>query len=143
MPILLFLMLIIGAPLLELYVLIRVGSQIGALPTIALSILTAMIGIWLVRRQGFSLLLRVHEQADRGEIPALEMMNGALIIIAGLLLLVPGFLSDTLGLLLLVPPIREAMIGRYVRVIPIHHPHDGRHQERGPRVIEGDYRRED
>lgn len=143
MPILLFLMLIIGAPLLELYVLIRVGSQIGALPTIALSILTATIGIWLVRHQGLGLLLRVREQADRGEVPALEMMNGALIIIAGLLLLVPGFLSDTLGLLLLVPPIREAMIGRYVRVIPIHHPHDARPQERGPRVIEGDYRRED
>jgi UPF0716 protein FxsA len=135
----LFFLLFAGVPLLELYLLIQVGSEIGALPTIALSILTAVIGTVLVRVQGFSVLLRVRELLDRGELPALEVLDGALLLIAGLLLLLPGFITDALGFLLLLPPLRRFLILRFVRVVPVRpRPTAGP----GPRVIEGEFRRE-
>ena len=137
-----FLLLFIGLPLIELYFLIQVGSEIGALPTIGLSILTAVIGTWLVRHQGFGVLARVRELADRGETPALEVMDGALILIAGLFLLLPGFLTDAVGFLLLIPPVRQRLIRQYVRILPVHSdPHPD--ALRRPRVIEGRFRRED
>ncbi|EGV16655.1 FxsA family protein [Thiocapsa marina] len=138
----LFLLIVIGIPMIEIYIMIQVGSEIGAFPTIALAIFTAIVGIWLVRHQGFGLLARVREITDRGEVPALEVLDGALLLVAGLFLLLPGFLTDTIGFLLLVPPLRQWIVGRYVRVIPVRTgtpPGGGA----GPRVIEGDYRRED
>jgi UPF0716 protein FxsA len=135
----LFLLVFVGVPLLELYLLIQVGSEIGALPTIGLSILTAILGSWLVRVQGFSVLLRVRGMLDRGEVPALEVLDGALLLIAGVMLLLPGFITDALGFLLLIPPLRRFVIRRFVRVIPVHPQPQG---EAGPRVIEGEFRRE-
>jgi UPF0716 protein FxsA len=135
----LFFLLFVGVPLVELYLLIQVGSEIGALPTIALSILTAVIGTFLVRVQGFSVLLRVRDMLDRGEAPAIEVLDGALLLIAGLMLLLPGFITDALGFLLLIPPLRRQLILRFVRVVPVHpRPEHGS----GPRVIEGEFRRE-
>ena len=135
----LFFLLFVGVPLVELYLLIQVGSEIGALPTIALSILTAAIGTVLVRVQGFSVLLRVRDMLDRGDVPAIEVLDGALLLIAGLMLLLPGFITDALGFLLLIPPLRRRLILRFVRVVPVH-PRPG--QGPGPRVIEGEFRRE-
>mgnify|MGYP001043021512 FL=1 len=135
----LFFLLFVGVPLLELYLLIQVGSQIGALPTIGLSILTAVIGTFLVRVQGFSVLLRVRDMVDQGEVPAIEVLDGALLLIAGVMLLLPGFLTDALGFLLLVPPLRRLLILRFVRAIPGHPQPDA---EPRPRVIEGEFRRE-
>jgi UPF0716 protein FxsA len=134
-------LLIIGLPLIEIYVMIRVGAEIGAFPTIALALLTAALGIWLVRHQGFGLLMRIRDMTDRGEVPALEVLDGALLLIAGLCLLLPGFLTDTLGFLLLIPVLRHWVVGRYVQVLPTHpHPSEGRAH---PKVIEGEYRRDD
>jgi len=135
----LFLVIFVGVPLLELYLLIQVGSEIGAFSTIALSVLTALIGTFLVRVQGFSVLLRVHQMLDRGEIPAFEVLDGALLLIAGLMLLLPGFITDTLGFLLLIPSLRRRLILRFVRVVPVH-----QRPARGPepRLIEGEFRRE-
>ena len=137
----LFLLLFIGLPLIELYFLIQVGGEIGALPTIGLTILTAVIGTALVRHQGFGVLNRVRESMAHEEIPALEMLDGALILVAGLFLLLPGFLTDAVGFLLLIPPLRQALLKRYVRVVPVasHAPRS----EGQPRVIEGRFRRED
>lgn len=136
------LLLFIGIPIIEIYVMIQVGSEIGAIPTIVLAILTAIIGIWLVRHQGFGLLMRVRELTDRGEVPALEMLDGALLLVAGLFLLLPGFVTDTIGFLLLIPPLRHWIVGRYVRVLPVNPsaPVDLRDR---PRIIEGEYRRDD
>ncbi|MGE5153665.1 MAG: FxsA family protein [Bdellovibrio bacteriovorus] len=142
MPILLFLTLIIGVPLTELYLLIEVGSEIGALPTIALTLLTAALGIWLVRMQGLGVLARVGRSMAADELPALELMDGALLLVAGLLLLLPGFLTDALGFVLLVPPVRQWLIRRYVRLVPAS-PSRGDPRDPGPRVIEGRFRRED
>jgi UPF0716 protein FxsA len=136
---LLLLLLFVGVPLLELYLLIQVGSEIGALATIGLSILTAVLGTLLVRVQGFSVLLRVRGMLDRGEVPALEVLDGAVLLIAGIMLLLPGFITDALGFLLLIPPLRRLLILRFVRVIPVQRqPQAGA----GPRVIEGEFRRE-
>jgi UPF0716 protein FxsA len=135
----LFLLLLVGVPLLELYLLIQVGSEIGALPTIALSVLTAILGTWLVRMQGFAVLLRVRVMLERGETPALEVLDGAVLLIAGLMLLLPGFLTDALGFLLLIPPLRRLLIRRFVRVLPAR---EGPQPDRRPRVIEGEFRRE-
>jgi UPF0716 protein FxsA len=135
-----FLLLFVSIPIFELYLLIRVGSMIGALPTIGLTILTAVMGGALVRLQGLSVLGRVRASLDRGEVPALEMLDGALLLIAGFLLLLPGFVTDALGFLLLVPQVRRLVIDRYVHVIPGHPP---RGADEGPRVIEGEFHRDD
>lgn len=140
----LFLLLFIGAPLVELYFLIQVGSVIGALPTVALSILTAALGATLVRMQGLTVLMRVRRAMDRGETPALELLDGAVLLVCGFLLLLPGFVTDIAGFLLLIPPLRRALIRRYVTVLPIgpgtgHDPQDAHR----PRIIDAEYRRED
>lgn len=139
--VLIFLLLFIGLPLIEIYFLIEVGSEIGALPTIGLSILTAVIGTWLVRHQGFGVLIRVRELQARDEVPAFELVDGALILVAGLFLLLPGFLTDTVGFLLLVPALRHALIHRLVRIAPVSGS-SGPGDDRRPRVIEGVYRRD-
>jgi UPF0716 protein FxsA len=86
--------------------------------------------------------MRLRRLMDEGEVPALEMLDGALILIAGLLLVLPGFLTDIIGFLLLAPPLRQLLIRRYVALAPVaSHPfHDPR---QAPRVIEGEYRRDD
>jgi UPF0716 protein FxsA len=135
------LLLFVGLPLLELYFLIQIGSVIGAVPTIALSIFTAVLGSWLVRRQGFGVLMRVRESLARDEVPALELLDGVLILAAGLVLLLPGFLTDILGFLILIPPLRRWVVRRYVKVIPVHHHASDPGPK--PRVIEGYFRRVD
>lgn len=138
----LILLLLIGLPLIELYFLIQVGSEIGALPTIGLTIVTAVLGTWLVRVQGFSILARVRETMDRGEVPALEAMDGSMVLLAGLMLLLPGFLTDAVGFLLLVPPFRAWVIRRFARYTTVHvsgHSVEVRRQD----VIEGQFKRED
>lgn len=140
---LLFLLLFVAAPLIELYFLIQVGSVIGALPTIALSILTAIIGGALVRMQGVAVLMRVRTMLDRGEMPALELLDGAVLLVCGFALLLPGFVTDIVGFLLLIPPVRHALVRRYVHVVPVQDPRRGGGFENGPRVIEGEYQRYD
>ena len=141
---LLFLILFVSIPLIELYLLIRVGSFIGALPTIALALLTAAIGAWLVRLQGLAVLMRVRTMLERGETPALELLDGAVLLACGFMLLLPGFFTDAVGFLLLVPALRHALIRRYIHVIPVSPMHGQTGpRDAGPRVIEGDYRRED
>lgn len=137
-----FLLLFVGVPLIELYFLIQVGSEIGALPTIALSIFTALLGGALVRVQGFSVLMRVQGAMARNEVPALQMMDGALLLVAGLVLLLPGFFTDILGFLLLIPALRQLLIARFVGRIQPQTEDDMGQPRQGPRVIEGEYRRE-
>ena len=141
-PVIIFLLLFVAVPLIELYTLIQVGSKIGALPTIGLTIFTALLGAALVRIQGFSVLMRVRDAIQRDQVPALEMLDGALLLVAGLFLLLPGFFTDILGFLLLIPSLRRLLISRYVRIVPVQTPPSGNSARTGPRVIEGEYRRE-
>ena len=97
-------------PIAEIYVLIQVGSVIGAFSTIALIIFTAVLGSVLIRAQGLSTLARVQNSMQRGEVPAVELMEGMCLLVAGALLLTPGFVTDSFGFILLVPALRRAMI---------------------------------
>ncbi|WP_249691567.1 FxsA family protein [Stappia sp. WLB 29] len=116
MPIGLFILLaIIGLPLLEILVFVEVGSEIGAVPTVLLTIATAVAGSLMLRLQGLSLLRRVRAEMDRGQVPGEDIMQGALIVVASVLLLIPGFVTDALGLLLFVPPLRAAIARIMVR----------------------------
>lgn len=138
----LFLLMLIGLPLGELYVLIKVGGTIGAFPTIYLVVLTAVIGVWLVRRQGLSILSRVHTTLDRGEVPAIELVEGALVLGAGFALLIPGFVSDAAGFALLIPPFRHWLVRRLVAHWRVE-ANGTRAERRQRQVIDGDWTRLD
>ena len=146
MPLLLVLAVFVLAPLAEIYVLIKVGSEVGALNTIALCILTAVVGATLIRIQGISTVLRIRTALDRGEVPAMELLEGAQLAVAGALLLTPGFVTDTLGFVVLVPAVRRAVARAVIerhseRIHPP--PGSGPGGPREPEVIEGEYRRID
>ena len=103
-------------PLLELILLIKVGSIIGALNTVALLIATGFIGIAVVRQQGFRTLNQIRMQIVKGELPATEMLDGILVAIAGGMILLPGFITDSIGLLLLLPPFRKIILNKAVLI---------------------------
>jgi UPF0716 protein FxsA len=126
-------------PLIEIYILIKVGAVLGALPTITLVVFTAVLGALLIRLQGFSILSRVRSTLGRGEVPAIEMMEGVVLLISGALLLTPGFFTDTVGFLCLIPSLRRRFIVWFIRRHTMasrssYHA-DG---DRGPRIIEGE-----
>lgn len=101
------LILFITIPILEIYLLLTIGSWIGVLPTILLIFFTAILGAFLLRLQGMSTLARVQQQADQGQLPAIELLEGLMLLIAAALLLTPGFFTDTIGFLSLVPAVRQ------------------------------------
>jgi len=108
-----FIALLIFLPLAELYVLIEVGSEIGGMSTIALCLLTAVIGGALVRIQGLQTLLQARRAMLAGETPAVHALHGLALAMAGLMLLTPGFITDIIGFLMLIPALRTAMF-RYL-----------------------------
>jgi UPF0716 protein FxsA len=99
-------LLFLVIPFAELAVIITVATQIGVLETIGLLILVSVVGAWLCKREGVGVLRRIRDSLDRGELPHREVVDGGLILLAGALLITPGFLSDCLGILLLLPPTR-------------------------------------
>lgn len=102
-------------PLIEIYFLIQVGEVIGAGWTIFAVLATAVIGASLIRAQGASTLLRAQSNLQQGSLPAMEMVEGIALAVSGVLLLTPGFFTDTLGFILLLPVFRRAMIARLLR----------------------------
>jgi UPF0716 protein FxsA len=99
----------IGVPLVEIAVFVQVGGWIGLWPTLALVVLTAILGTWQLRAQGLATLLRARDQVDRGALPARELFDGACLLVAGALLLTPGFVTDAAGFLLFLPPVRDKL----------------------------------
>jgi UPF0716 protein FxsA len=97
------LLLFLIVPIIELYVIIQVGSWLGAGPTLALLILVSVAGAWLVKHEGLQVWARFRSQLDRGVVPTNEILDGFLILLAGALMLVPGFVTDIVGILLLIP----------------------------------------
>ncbi len=100
---------LIGVPLIEIGLFIEVGGYIGLWPTLALVVATAIVGSWQLRMQGLATLARGREQLDRGQLPARELFDGFCLVIAGALLLTPGFLTDAVGLALFLPPFRDVL----------------------------------
>ncbi|MBF0256223.1 MAG: FxsA family protein [Gammaproteobacteria bacterium] len=143
-PFWLLLLILVGAPLFELYLLIQVGSVIGALPTIVLSVFTAVLGALLMRQQGFAAAQRAQQAMARGEMPALELLEGVLIFLAGAVLLFPGFVTDALGFLLLISPLRRRLLLALLKRAQVIQPAQSSGQQAGgQRYIEGEFRRED
>lgn len=101
-------------PLVELAVIVEVAGAIGLLPTIALLILVSAVGAFLVKREGIGVMRRTQAAINRGEVPGREMLDGALLMGAGALCVVPGFVTDTFGLLLLIPPVRHFVGSRLI-----------------------------
>lgn len=136
----LFFLLVIF-PLLELWLLIKVGSLIGALPTLALVLLSAALGGAVLRRAHWRTLWSIDFRLQRGESPAPELLDGFLVALGGLLLVLPGLISDAIGLLCLLPPWRRSLVRRAAgRRSASPHPHG---RDDGPVTLEGEYRRED
>lgn len=151
--------LFIIVPLIELYVIIAVGEEIGAFWTVMLVLLTAFIGVNLLRIQGMSTLMRAQNSMSQGQIPAMEMMEGIALAVAGVLLITPGFITDAIGFLCLFPASRQAII-RYIMAKSSvnatfntgpggfqsdrhHEQRRNEEQKKTGRTIEGEYRRED
>ena len=99
-------LLFIVFPIAELYVIIRVGSSIGFLNTLGLIVLVAVVGSWLVKREGTRVWRKFNDSVSQGRVPTREIVDGVLILAAGALLLTPGFLTDVIGVLALFPPTR-------------------------------------
>ena len=100
-------LLIIIVPIIEIYLFIKIGSQIGALNTVLLILLTAFVGLIYVRYEGFNTLRSAISQLVKNEIPMFEIMSGAALVIGAFLLILPGFLTDILGILFVIPITRK------------------------------------
>ncbi|MCP4431686.1 MAG: FxsA family protein [Gammaproteobacteria bacterium] len=111
-PVLTLIFLVV--PVIEIFLLIQVGEVIGAWWTVGLVILTAVIGVNLLRYQGISTLMRAQEKMRSGQMPAQEMLEGIGLIVAGAFLLTPGFFTDGIGFCLLIPPIRRILVAGIV-----------------------------
>jgi UPF0716 protein FxsA len=140
---------LIGVPILEIAVFIQAGKLIGLWPTLGVVLLTAILGSWQLRVQGLTTLARARAELDRGALPARELFDGACLLIAGALLLTPGFVTDAVGFLLFIPAVRHLLretVGRRIarhmetRVYMHGGPGGPGARRRGPGpVIEGEY----
>ena len=108
-----FFLFFIGLPALEIYLLIKVGGQVGALNTVALIFLTAVIGLYFAKRQGMHTLKSGMINLYQDKMPIYEMISGASIALAAFLLIVPGFFTDFIGFLLLIPFTRKVLLGLF------------------------------
>lgn len=111
---LLILICFIALPLLEIGVFISIGDEIGVFATIGITVLTAILGTFLVRTQGLATLKKVSESLNRGEMPLRPVFDGACQLIAGALLLTPGFITDSIGLVLFAPPFRMLLLAWFI-----------------------------
>jgi len=123
-----WLLLVALVPMVEIYLLIAVGSWIGVLPTVLLLLLDAMLGIYLLQRQGLVILSQI--LFAQGQLPTQEVLAGMFILLGGILLLAPGFVTDLLGVFCLLPASRRYLVGRFI-------------YSRSSATLEGEFRRED
>ena len=142
----LLLILFLTVPVVEIYVLIKVGGLVGAIPTVFLVVFTAFLGALLLRWQGFSTLQRVQSAVARGEVPAIELLEGAVLLVSGVLLLTPGFITDITGFLGLITPVRRRLVTWFLAhqgmIMDAGRPGRRAPQSHGPRTIEGEFWRD-
>ena len=112
------LLLFVFLPMVELYLLIMLGARIGPMPTIGLIVLTGIIGATLARQQGLSTLAKIQNELKQGRAPTQELVEGAMIVVGGLVLLTPGILTDIFGFAMMVPGIRRSLAKQFKIRIP-------------------------
>lgn len=161
-----FFLVFLSVPLIEIYLLIEIGGTIGAPATVFLVVFTAVLGALLLRHQGLYTLRNVQQQMARGEMPAMAMLEGVCLVIGGVLLLTPGFITDFIGFLMLIAPTRRYIIRKLIpgisvfsaqssstgytdsqqqptyRKVKSRKAKEGAQQHK-PTVIDGEYHRED
>jgi|AntRauTorcE11897_2_1112592.scaffolds.fasta_scaffold03350_5 UPF0716 protein FxsA len=150
-----YLVLFLMLPILEIAVFIKVGQQIGVADTLLLTVLTAVIGVFLLRLQGWQTWVRARQKIDTNQTPGSEIFDALCLFAAGILLLTPGFVTDTFGFLLFLPPFR-ALLRHQFKNMPNaffyqsdfnsadmfreHQEHENRRQRpTNPKIIEGEY----
>jgi len=106
---LLLLVIFVGMPIAEIYVIVQSGRAIGFLNTVALLLIISAVGAWLVKHQGLRVWRRFNEQVQRGAVPSKEIADGVMLLIAGALMLAPGFITDVIALSLMLPPVRAVV----------------------------------
>ena len=126
------LLAIILVPIIEIYLLIKIGSQIGALTTILLIFTTAIVGVYYAKYEGLNTLRSGFIQLRKNETPAFEMISGAAIAFAAILLIIPGFVTDIFGFLLIFPPTRKLILNSFSKKISVK-------KSRNNDFIEGDF----
>jgi len=104
-----------AVPVIEMLILIEVGSAIGTLPTIGLVVLTAVVGVWLLRMEGLATINRVQQKLSQGIMPDTELLEGVMLIIGGALLLTPGFATDLCGFICLLPGLRRPLAAHIIK----------------------------
>ncbi|MGI9414114.1 MAG: FxsA family protein [Hyphomicrobiales bacterium] len=142
----LFLLIFILVPIIEIAAFIKIGDIIGLWPTLGCIVLTAIVGTLLLRQQGLSVLRQAQGSLQQNQVPVDSVIHGAFLLIAGALLLTPGFFTDAVGFILLVPPARSAIAhliwSRLKDRVHVHHTGAGPGPDRRPRdsgiVIEGE-----
>ena len=142
-PFAILLLLLVSVPLLEIYLLVSVGRMIGAGTTVLVVVITAVLGAWLLRLQGLHTLARVQTATQNGKLPAVELIEGFILLACGIALLTPGFFTDAIGFLALVPVIRrlaaEGVLRYFLNRSNLRVDVGTQHTN----TIEGSYRRED
>lgn len=146
-------LIFILVPTLELVLLIKLGSFIGALPTVAIVFITAVLGASLLRREGFSTLMKARGRMESGQVPAQELVEGALLVMSGAFLLTPGFITDTVGFSCLIPSLRRRMAAALLKRMTLQmgsvsmysstSSTPGQAGEPQEKVIEGEFQRRD
>ena len=141
-------LILVAVPIIDIALFIEIGGALGLWPTLGIVVLTAFIGTVLLRSQGFAALAGLQNKIQAGEDPTGALAHGALILVAGIVLLTPGFFTDAVGFLLLVPPVRAAVIRFLAKRITMVHfqthgpgtpPGGPRHPPGGGETIEGTY----
>ncbi len=127
------LILIIGIPLIEIYLFIKIGSQIGAFNTVLLILTTAVVGVAYARYEGFNTLKSGIGQLLKNEMPVYEIISGATLAFAAILLILPGFATDFIGSLLVIPLTRKIILGRFIKK------QENKKKGEDKNFIEGDY----
>jgi UPF0716 protein FxsA len=136
-----FFLAFIVVPLIEIFIFSEAGSIIGGWNVVLIVLLTGFIGAWCVRTQGLSTLLSAQHKLNNAEIPTEEIINGICIVIAGLLLITPGFLTDFIGFMLFIPPVRGVIWGwlKFHSHFTIHTPQRPRRGYDDENVVDGDF----
>jgi UPF0716 protein FxsA len=111
-----FLFLIfVGLPIIEMWLLLKIGAVIGPLPTIAMVVTTAVIGAALLKQQGLDTLTRAQQRMSSGQVPATEILEGLMLAVGGALLLTPGFVTDAIGFVCLIAPLRKMLVAALIK----------------------------
>lgn len=128
-------------PLLEIYLLIEIGSQVGPIATISLVLFTAALGVFLLRLQGLATLNKVRTSLDNRELPAVTLLEGLFLLIAGALLLTPGFFTDFVGFVILIPPLRAHFATVVLQALVISQQKHQKNEQQ--HILEGEFWEED